>query len=75
VLAHDTRAALPGLRVPTLVVGGALDPFFPEPSLRETARAIPGAELAVFPRGGHGVPKQRARAVQEAVAAFLGGAR
>lgn len=71
VLAHDTRAALPGLRMPTLVVGGARDPFFPEAALRETAQAIPGAALTVFPGGGHGVPKQRAGAVQEAVAAFL----
>jgi pimeloyl-ACP methyl ester carboxylesterase len=72
VLAHDTRRALAALRVPTLVVGGALDPFFPEASLCETAQAIPGAALTILPGGGHGVPKQRAGAVQEAVARFLG---
>jgi pimeloyl-ACP methyl ester carboxylesterase len=75
VLAHDARAALRTLRTPSLVVGGALDPFFPESVLRETAQAIPGAELTVFPRGGHGVPKQRAGAMQEAVAAFLARSR
>jgi pimeloyl-ACP methyl ester carboxylesterase len=71
VLAHDTRDALGDLRVPALVVGGALDPFFPEAALRATADAIPDARLAVFPRNGHGVPKHRAGALQDAVAAFL----
>jgi pimeloyl-ACP methyl ester carboxylesterase len=70
VLAHDTRAALGALAAPTLLVGGADDPFFPEPALREAAAAIPDAVLRVLP-GGHGVPKQRARAVQEEVTAFL----
>lgn len=74
VLAHDTRGALGGLRVPALVVGGARDPFFPEAALRATADAIPDARLIVFPRNGHGVPKHRAGAVQDAVAAFLANA-
>lgn len=73
VLAHDTRAQLAGLAVPTLVLGGAADPFFPEPSLRETAAALPDATLRVLP-GGHGLPKQRAAQVQREVAAFLAGA-
>ena len=73
VLAHDARAALRGLRVPTLVVGGGRDPFFPEALLRETAAAIPGSRLTVFAKSGHGVPKQRASAVQGLVANFLDG--
>ena len=60
--------------MPALVVGGALDPFFPEAALRATADAIPAARLIVFPRNGHGVPKHRAGAVQDAVAAFLANA-
>jgi pimeloyl-ACP methyl ester carboxylesterase len=75
VLAHDTRGALGGLRVPALVVGGALDPFFPEAALRATADAIPDARLIVFPGNGHGVPKHRAAAMQEVVAAFLARSR
>lgn len=71
VLAHDTSARLAGLATPTLVVGGARDPFFPEASLRATAGAIPRAELRVFARQGHGVPKHRAGALQDAVSAFL----
>jgi pimeloyl-ACP methyl ester carboxylesterase len=73
VLAHDTRALLGCVTVPTLVLGGAADPFFPEPALRETAAALPDATLRVLP-GGHGLPKQRAGQVQREVAAFLAGA-
>jgi pimeloyl-ACP methyl ester carboxylesterase len=75
VLAHDTTADLADLRMPALVVGGALDPFFPAAALEATAAAIPDAALRVFPRSGHGVPKQRSAAVQDAVAAFLGSPR
>jgi len=71
-LAHDTRAALRGVRIPTLVVGGALDPFFPTETLEETAAALPDGRLLVFPRNGHGVPKHRAAAMQDAAATFLG---
>jgi pimeloyl-ACP methyl ester carboxylesterase len=72
-LAHDTRTRLAALRAPTLVLGGALDPFFPADVLRETAAALPDAVLRVFPRNGHGVPKHRTGEVQDAVAAFLAG--
>lgn len=70
-LAHDASQALRALRVPTLVVGGALDPFFPEPVLRATADAIPQAQLRVFPHNGHGVPKHRSGELLRAVAEFL----
>jgi pimeloyl-ACP methyl ester carboxylesterase len=70
-LAHDTRSRLGTLRAPTLVLGGALDPFFPADVLRETAAALPDAVLRIFPHHGHGVPKHRAGEVQSAVAGFL----
>jgi len=73
VLGHDTRSLLAGVAVPTLVLGGAADPFFPEAALRETAAALPDATLRVL-SGGHGLPKQRAWRVQREVAAFLAGA-
>jgi pimeloyl-ACP methyl ester carboxylesterase len=75
VLAHDTTAALPELRMPALVLGGSVDPFFPADALEATAAAIPDAELRILPGGGHGVPKQRSAVVQDAVAAFLGADR
>jgi pimeloyl-ACP methyl ester carboxylesterase len=71
VLRHDLRAALPRLTVPALVVGGAVDPFFPEALLRETAAAIPQARLEVHAGAGHGLPKHRATALQRQVSAFL----
>jgi pimeloyl-ACP methyl ester carboxylesterase len=72
VLDHDTSAALTGLRVPALVLGGELDPFFPAAALAATAAAVPQAQLHVVEGCGHGVPKQRAGEVQRVVAGFLG---
>ena len=70
VLRHDTTGALGGMTVPTLVLGGRDDPFFPEPVLRATAAEIPGGLVEVH-AGGHGVPKQHARWLQDRVADFL----
>jgi hypothetical protein len=39
-------------------------------AVRETTAALPDAVLRVLP-GGHGVPKHRARQMQQEVAAFL----
>lgn len=70
VLRHDTTDALPGLTVPTLILGGKDDPFFPEPVLRATAAEIPGAQLKVH-AGGHGVPKHHSRWLQDHVTTYL----
>jgi pimeloyl-ACP methyl ester carboxylesterase len=70
VLQHDTTGALHRVTVPTLILGGQDDPFFPEPMLRATAAEIPGALAEVHP-GGHGIPKQHSRWLQNQVAAFL----
>ena len=70
-LAHDTSSSLPGLDMPAIVIGGADDPFFPEPVLRETAAAIPRAELRVYPNAGHGLPKHHGKQLQDDVLAFL----
>ena len=70
VLRHDTTDALHAITVPTLILGGRDDPFFPEPVLRATATAIPDADLEVH-AGGHGIPKHHSRWLQDRVAAFL----
>jgi pimeloyl-ACP methyl ester carboxylesterase len=70
VLRHDATGALARMTVPTLVLGGRDDPFFPEPVLRATAAAIPGAGVEVR-AGGHGVPKQHSRWLQDRAATFL----
>ena len=49
----DARPQLPGIRVPCLVLGGELDELTPPAVLRELARAIPGARLALLPGAGH----------------------
>ncbi|HYP43573.1 MAG TPA: alpha/beta hydrolase [Propionibacteriaceae bacterium] len=69
-LQHDTTAALPEMAVPTLILGGKDDPFFPESVLRATAAAIPLAHLEIH-AGGHGVPKHHSRWLQDHVTAFL----
>jgi pimeloyl-ACP methyl ester carboxylesterase len=54
----DRTAALGSVSVPTLVVHGAEDPLVNASGGRATARAIPGAELAVFDGMGHDLPRE-----------------
>ena len=42
-----------GIRVPTLVISVEDDRFGTAATAREIARAVPGAELIVYPSGGH----------------------
>ena len=70
-LAFDSRPMLPALRVPTLVLGGSLDPFFPAPLLRETAELIPNATLRIYEGAGHGLVKMQKRRFENNVLAFL----
>ena len=53
----DRTAALRGVSVPTLVVHGADDPLVDVSGGRATARAIAGADLAVFEGMGHDLPR------------------
>lgn len=52
-LQHDTLDRLPAIRVPTLVVCGSADPYFPEELVRWTAASIDGARLILYPGKGH----------------------
>lgn len=71
-LNFDSRPLLPRLRVPTLVLGGASDPFFPAPLLHELAELIPGATLRIYEGAGHGLVKMQKRRFERDVLAFLG---
>jgi pimeloyl-ACP methyl ester carboxylesterase len=51
------RAALRGLRLPTLVVHGVADPLVPLAAGQDTANAIPGAELLAIEGMGHDLPR------------------
>jgi pimeloyl-ACP methyl ester carboxylesterase len=58
ILAHGSRkAALAKLAAPTLVIHGAADPLVPLAGGRDTAEAIPGAELLVIDGMGHDLPE------------------
>jgi pimeloyl-ACP methyl ester carboxylesterase len=56
IAAEDVFDAGPDLHrmsAPTLVVAGARDRFYSPELFRETARRIPHARLALYPRKGH----------------------
>lgn len=50
--AFDLRELAP-IQAPTLIVGGGQDRFYPQALFAETARLIPDATLAIYPRRGH----------------------
>ncbi len=51
------RDALAGVRTPTLVLHGSDDPLLPLACGEATARAVPGAQLAVIDGMGHDLPE------------------
>ena len=53
---ENRRPALASVSVPTLVVHGADDPLVPVECGRNTAAAIPGAELMIIDGMGHDIP-------------------
>ncbi|MER6788033.1 alpha/beta hydrolase [Streptomyces sp. NPDC000658] len=63
------RERLPGIEVPTLVVHGRRDRFFPVGNAEAIARAIPGARLLVLEEATHAIPEA---AVGEVADAMLG---
>jgi 3-oxoadipate enol-lactonase len=69
-LTHDTVARLPSLRVPVLILHGALDQLASPAGAEEMARLIPGAELLVLPEVGHAVNLEGQRLVNGALRAF-----
>lgn len=70
-LAFDSRPLLPTLRVPTLVLGGSIDPFFPAPLLHEIADLIPNASLKIYEGAGHGLVKFQKRRFETDVLEFF----
>lgn len=59
---------------PTLVLHGAADPLQSPHAARETARAIPGARLVVYPGMGHDLPRPLWPAFLAEIAALVEGA-
>ncbi len=54
----DRTARLARLSVPSLVIHGREDPLVPIAAGRDTARAIPGAELMELEGVGHTLPRE-----------------
>jgi 3-oxoadipate enol-lactonase len=67
----DSRAMLPGLTVPTLVLVGEEDAIVATDEAKEMAGAIRGARLEVIPRAGHLANLENPDAVNAALGAFL----
>jgi pimeloyl-ACP methyl ester carboxylesterase len=72
---HDTLDRLGEVRAPTLVLVGDEDILTPPYFSRELAAGIPGAELRVIERAGHGMPIEHAGAVNRALLEFRTAAR
>ncbi|MGC2940803.1 alpha/beta fold hydrolase [Brevibacterium sp. FAM 24638] len=64
------RQRLPQLRLPTLVVHGRLDPFFPLGNGEALAREIPGARLLILDKASRAVPATDIPEVATAMAAL-----
>jgi len=65
---HDFKERLAEIKVPTLVIGGGEDYFYP---IRETAAGIPNAKLVLYEGFGHNVMFERNRQLSEDILAFL----
>ncbi len=71
MLAFDRTGELARIKTPALVVGAEDDIVTPAYFSEELARLIPGAEIKLFPRGGHFLTHVRAREFNTAVLPFL----
>ena len=69
---HDTRAALPRLACPTLLVVGERESEFARRAAAELKSLIGGAELAVSPGVSHLHPLSGARWLVEAITSWMG---
>jgi 3-oxoadipate enol-lactonase len=69
--AHDTRARLPSVEIPTLVLAGSEDRFMPTRHALTLARALPHAELRFIPGAGHLAYLEEPELFAEALFEFL----
>ncbi|MBB3082436.1 alpha/beta fold hydrolase [Geodermatophilus sabuli] len=70
---YDSRAQLPTVSTPTLVLAGAEDVLTPVSQSVEMAELIPTAILQVLPRGGHAMLLEYPDDTLAAITAYLSG--
>lgn len=68
---HDTRARLPRITAPTLVMHGGADELTPVGNARLLAELIPDATLEVLPGAGHGYLLEQPREAYDRFTAWL----
>lgn len=67
----DMSDFLPTIRVPTLVLVGAVDAISPPAEMQKIADAIPNAEFVEIPAAGHMTTMENPAAVNEALRQFI----
>jgi pimeloyl-ACP methyl ester carboxylesterase len=73
ILAHGNRKPrLSAITAPTLVIHGAEDPLIPVEAGKDTAVAIPGAELLIIDGMGHSLPRVTWPQIITAIAGHTG---
>lgn len=75
ILTYDATETLPKITADTFVVGGSVDPFFPDSILRETADRIPHASVLSIEGAKHGAFDERKRRHDTAIRTFLDGSQ
>jgi pimeloyl-ACP methyl ester carboxylesterase len=67
----DQRAALDGVKVPTLIVHGSADADCPVEHARWVHEGLPDAQIEIIEGAGHSIPAENTNAVAEVVRRFL----
>jgi pimeloyl-ACP methyl ester carboxylesterase len=65
----NRKPALAKLTIPTLVIHGDCDPLVPLIHGRDTAKAVPGADLLIMEDMGHHLPREAWPRIVAAIAA------
>ena len=68
---HSSRASLPELDTPALVIGGEKDHFTPPRLSVELAELLPHAELEILEGGTHSAPIEQTIEINQRVRHFL----
>jgi pimeloyl-ACP methyl ester carboxylesterase len=68
---HDSSSLLSEINMPTAIIGGTEDPFFPETIFREMAERIQGCELLTIKGARHLVLDEHKKQCMRMVAAFF----